>query len=107
MENLIYLLATSFALRFTAPKKFKNIFIGKTGCCALLFSNHRNFQQTTTESGDQLYFQEFTDKKVTYGIICIDLLESCSMEEAIEMLHCYIDKLRSPYFILHQTGVQP
>ncbi|MFL5811505.1 MAG: hypothetical protein ACJ749_18420 [Flavisolibacter sp.] len=105
MENLILLLATSFVLRLSSSKKFKNFFIGKTGCSALLLSSS-DFQSTITVSGDKLYFSEFSENKVTYGIICIHLREACELDEASKMLHNYLGKLMGPFYILHNTGAQ-
>ncbi|MFL5739757.1 MAG: hypothetical protein ACJ75B_06040 [Flavisolibacter sp.] len=105
MENLLFLLATSFVFRISAPKKFKNYFIGNTGCSALLLSGN-DFQQTKTVTGDQLYFSECSEKTVDYGIICIRMLETYSLEEASYMLSNYMDKLKDPFLVLHNTGVQ-
>ncbi|MBO9684576.1 MAG: hypothetical protein J7502_18230 [Flavisolibacter sp.] len=104
MENLILFLATSLVFRFSSSKKIKLQFIGNTGCSALLSSNN-NLDSTVTQSGDQLYFHEFKDRNVTYGMICIDMNEQYSLAEAEEMLRSYIDKLRGPLYILHNTGI--
>ncbi|HWJ92337.1 MAG TPA: hypothetical protein VNR87_14575 [Flavisolibacter sp.] len=105
MENLIFLLATSFALRLSSSKKFKNFFIGDTGCSALLLSSS-DVQRTKTVSGDHLYFSEFNESKVGYGLICIHLKQECDLNEASEMLHSYMEKLRGPFYVLHNTGIQ-
>ena len=68
-----------------------------------MFTN--NFKKALTPSGDQFYFNEFSEKNVTYGIICIQLKHEFEISETSEMLRNYIDKLRAPYFILHNTGL--
>jgi len=103
MENLFILLATSFVLRLSTSRKFKNYFIGDTGCSALMFTNQ--FKKSLTPSGDIFYFSEFTEKDVTYGIICIQLKQQYEIAETSGMLANYINKLRAPYFILHNTGL--
>lgn len=105
MENLIFLLATSFVFRISSPRRFKNYFIGDTGCSALLFTGN-DFQQTRTITGDQLYFNECSEKDVDFGIICIRLQEEYTLDEASSMLKNYMDKLKDPFFVLHETGVQ-
>jgi hypothetical protein len=105
MENLFFLLATSFASRFITPRKFKVQVIGNTGCSALLFSDS-GLECTKTESGDQFYFYESVQKDVTYGMICIHLQEDYSMPDAVEMLNSYITKLKGPFYILHTTGLR-
>ncbi|HTM93156.1 MAG TPA: hypothetical protein VL095_12100 [Flavisolibacter sp.] len=104
MENLILFLATSLVFRFSSSKKIKLQFIGNTGCSALLSSDN-DLESTLTQSGDQLYFHEFKDRNVTYGMICIDMNEPYGLAEAEEMLRSYIDKLRGPLYILHNTGI--
>jgi hypothetical protein len=103
MENLFILIATSFVLRLSTSRKFKNLFIGETGCSALMFSSH--FKKSLTPSGDVFYFNEFSEKEVTYGIICIELKQEYELRLTSEMLASYINKLRAPYFILHNTGL--
>jgi hypothetical protein len=105
MENLIFLLATSLVLRRSPAKKLQHYYIGDTGCSALLSSKH-DFEKTSTESGDDLYFHEYSEGQVTFGIICIDLREQYDPEHATEMLRAYINKLKRPFFVLHQTGLQ-
>ena len=104
MENLLLFLATSLVIRFSSSKRIKLQFIGNTGCSALLSSNNK-LDCTLTESGDQLFFHEFTDKTVTYGMICIKMNQEYSLAEAEEMLGAYIEKLRGPFYILHNTGI--
>ena len=106
MENLLFILATSFVLRLSAPRKFRSCFIGDTGCSVLVFSEDK-FDQTKTENGDDLYFYESTEEKVTYGIICISMKETLGLDKATLMLEHYINKLKSPLQILHHTGIAP
>jgi hypothetical protein len=106
MENLIFLLMTSFAVRLSPAKKLKNYKIGDTGCTALLFPGNHGFDRTTTTTGDLMYFHESRKDDATYGIICIQLLEKYGKEEASHMLSSYIGKLKEPFSILHQTGIQ-
>ncbi len=106
MENLLFLLATSIVLRNTYPRRFKNYFIGNTGCSALMFSGKRKFDYTETETGDEIYFNEFNDKNITYGIICIRLQDEFELEDSAAMLRAYVNKLKGPFFILHSTGLQ-
>src|SRR5438067_13392214 len=106
MENLIFLLATSFVLRISTSRKFKNYLIGDTGCSALLFSNS-DLEHVQNESGDRLYFTDYSENEVNYGIICIDLNEFYLQDEAEALLENYINKLRKHFFILHNTGLQP
>jgi hypothetical protein len=64
-----------------------------------------NFKKTITPSGDQFYFNEFSEKNVIYGIICIKLKQEFEIFETTEMLTNYMNKLKAAYFILHNTGL--
>lgn len=105
MENLILFLATSLVIRLSFSKRTKNHLIGDTGCCALLASDEE-LEFSPTQSGDHLYFHEFKDRNVTYGIICIQMNNQYSLEESEEMLTAYMDQLKGPFYILHTTGTQ-
>jgi hypothetical protein len=105
MENLIFFLATSFALRFSPKRKSKNSFIEKTGCSVLLPSKN-SFKSITTASGDQLHFNKYFEKGVTYGIICIQLNRHYEMKQAVSLLARYINKLKRSFYVLHNTGLQ-
>jgi hypothetical protein len=105
MENLILLLATSFALRLNSPRKFKNVTIGHTGCSALLLQHDNSIDSTVTESGDRLYFHEAEENGVGYGMICVDMRTAVDQSEAMTMLEAYMDSLRGPFYVLHNTGV--
>jgi hypothetical protein len=103
MENLLLILATSFVLRLSATRKLHYSFIDKTGCF-LFFPKGIPFETQKTDSGDDLYFNEFTEKDVTYGVICVKMQNRYSPEEAVEMLGRYMNQLRGPFFVFHQVG---
>jgi hypothetical protein len=104
MENLILFLATSLLFRGPSNRKVKNQLIGHTGCSALL-ANDDVLESSTTASGDQLYFHEFREKNVHYGMICVQMNTEHDLEEAEIMLSAYINKLKGPFYILHNTGI--
>ena len=104
MENLILFLATSLVIRFSSSKRIKLQFIGDTGCSALLSSDNK-LDSNLSQSGDRLYFQEFKDKGVTYGMICIQMKDEYELFVAEDMLRSYVESLRGPLYILHNTGI--
>ena len=103
MENLLLILATSFVLRISSPRKVGAHFIGTTGC-SVLFMNGPVFEKTKTESGDDLYFNEYEEQGVTYGLICIDMQHHYELPEATQMLATYMHKLKGPFYIFHNIG---
>lgn len=105
MENLIFLLATSFLFRLAPTRKVKNQPIGTTGCSVLQASDEL-LDSSFTNSGDQLYFHQFREGLVSYGMICVHLEKQYSLDEAEVLLGSYINKLKRPFYILHNTGLQ-
>lgn len=106
MENLFFLLASSFVFRLSYPKKLRNQLIADTGCSALFLTGNKRFKKSTTAKGDSLFFKEFSEKDVTFGVICIRMQGTYGLDEAIDLLAGYINKLKSPFYILHQIGLQ-
>jgi hypothetical protein len=106
MENLLLFLATTFVLRLSSSRRFKNEFIEKTGCSVLQIAPWNQFESSRTPSGDELYFNECVEDKVTYGIICIQLNQPYIIEVAETLLSHYIGKLRKPFKIKHHIGIQ-
>jgi hypothetical protein len=104
MENLILFLATSLLFRVPSVRKVSIQLIGSTGCSALLATDDV-LESSVTASGDQLYFHEFKEKNVGYGLICVQLNTEHTIEETEVMLRSYVDKLRDPMCILHNTGI--
>src|SRR5215207_6674001 len=106
MENLLFLLATTFVFRLSSPRRFKKHMIGDSGCSVLLLPVDGSLDRTTTESGDDLFFHDFTEGPATYGFICIQLQQEYALDDAGEMLASYMDKLQVTFFIMHHTGQQ-
>ena len=105
MENLILLIATSFLFRLSSNRKIKSHFIGDTGCSALLATDNE-LEYSLTASGDKLYFHEYKEHKVTYGLICVHMSHEYTLLQAEQMLNTYIDQLKGPLYILHNTGIR-
>ena len=103
MENLIFLLTASLVL-YKSAKKPKKIRIGDTHC-SVLFSPDAVFDYTKSEDGDELYFGEYTDKKVTYGVLCARISQKLPLEEAQEVMNSYLERLHVPFNALYNTGI--
>lgn len=107
MENLFIFLATSLAIRrLSAPRKFKNCRIGNTGCTALVLTGNGELNHTQTRTGDDLYFHEYKENHVSYGLICIQLNKTYEIDAARELLSVYMNKLRAPFYITCNTGLE-
>ncbi len=105
MENLLFLFATSIVLRISSNRSAKNHLIADTGCSVFLFSRNMNFETVKTKKGDKLYYKEFYEEGVQYGIICIKLKEFYLLDEAEELLRTYMFKLKKSLCIQQTTGI--
>ena len=105
MENLLFFLATSLAMRINTQRKLQQQYIGTTGCSALLYAQQDDLNKVKTASGDDLYFHEHKSKGVSYGMILVEMQDDHDLVIATEMLISYIDKLRSPLSIMHRVGI--
>ncbi len=94
MENLFLFLATSLVLRATTPG-FKRYIICP-GCSTLLNSGARTLHVRHTKDGDRLFFNEYAEDGVIYGMICIEMKEVYALEQAENILVHYMNRVRKP-----------
>jgi hypothetical protein len=104
MENLLMFLATSLVLRITTPK-FKRYLTGN-GCSALLVSGNNTLHFKHTKDGDRVYFYDHTITGVTYGLIMVQMKELYTLHQAENILVQYINRVRRPLYIAHNTGME-
>jgi len=103
MENLFMFLATSLVLRVTTPR-FKR-FIVSPGCSALLNSGNKTLHLRHTKDGDKLIFNSYSADGVRYGLICVQLRQSCGMDKAEKILVNFINRVRKPLHIRYNTAM--
>lgn len=102
MEDLILLLTASLVL-YKKSRQFRRVNIGSTSC-SVLYSTDSAFEFTRTEEGDELYFSEYTEKGITYGVLCARVGETLSPAEMHEVMATYVNRLRRPFNARHNTG---
>jgi hypothetical protein len=103
MENLIFLLTASLVL-YKSAKKPKKIRIGDTNC-SVLFSPDAVFDYTRSDDGDELYFAEYTEKEVSYGVLCARISSKVPLDEARDIMDSYLTRLHKPFHALYNTGI--
>ena len=102
MENLILLLTASLVW-IKSSRKFKRFFLGTRGS-SLEFATGVEFEHTIHE-GDELYFAEYQEKFITYGVLVAHLHEELCQEDARTVLSSYLNRLRKPFKAPHNTGI--
>ena len=103
MENLIFLLTASLVL-YKSAKKPRKIRIGDTHC-SVLFSPDAEFDYTKSEDGDEMYFAEYTEKEVSYGVLCARIASPLPLDEARDVMDSYLERLHKPFHALYNTGI--
>jgi hypothetical protein len=105
MNNLVFLLATAVAFRYSAPKKFRRYHIGNTGHSVLLPGGFDGFEHCSTKHGDRFYLGESSAEKVNYGVVFIDLQDEFEVSDAETVLANYMSTLHTPFGISFNTGI--
>lgn len=105
MESLFVLLATSLVLRI-GSSTFRRYLIGNTRCTALLPRGAQKFHINYTPEGDKMYFNDSEINGVGYGLICIDMKDVHTSNEAQNILWEYLNKLNKPFGIAHALPVE-
>jgi hypothetical protein len=102
MENLIFFLAAHIVLRFSSVSKKYNI--GQSASFSLFFEpTHLNRHQAS--DGDVMYTGEWQKNGITYGLIVVDLALPQDVNESLYTLNTFINSLREPFGILHNSGI--
>ena len=102
MENLLLLLTASLVW-IKSSRKFKRFFLGTRGS-SLEFATGVEFEHTIHE-GDELYFAEYQEKLITYGVLVAHLQQELCQEDARTVLSNYLNRLRKPFKAPHNTGI--
>ena len=104
MENLFVFLATSLALRIASPR-FRRYTICP-GCSTLLYSGSRTLHIRQTKEGDKLFFKEHNADGITYGIVCVQMRDVHTLEEAERILVHFINRSRKPMRIYCNASME-
>ena len=98
-------LATSLVLQITAIKR-RRYFIGTTGASCILFTSGKFLAVKYTTEGDRLFFNEHVNNKVTYGLICVEMKNLYTLQEAQDILVNYLQKAQAPFAIAHTIHLE-
>lgn len=97
MENLFVFLATSLVLR-TANSRFRRYAICP-GCSSYLNTSARRLHIRRTKDGDTIYFNEYTSRGVTYGMVCVQMSSRHTERQSEKILVNYMNRARKPMHI--------
>ena len=85
-------------------QSLKKYAIGKSGCSAYMYCSPK-FDFDYSQDSSEVYTGECINAEVTYGIICIKLLQPIDdMDDAEEMMISYLDFLKADFHVKSAVG---
>lgn len=79
--------------------------VGNSGCSVYMFCDPKRFNTDFSEDSSTVYTSECVQAEITYGVICIKLLQSINdLRAAEEMMVSYLDFLKADFNIRTAGG---
>lgn len=104
MKRCSLLLAFSLCFLFSYSQSLKKVPISNSGCSVYTFCTIP-FEKQYSEDSSLLYLGECEKDGVSYGVICVKLLQPAEdIDAAEESMINYLDYLKTSFKILKSTG---
>ena len=104
MKRSPLLLAFSFCFLFSDAQTLKKVPISNSGCSLYTFCEFK-FEKEYSEDSSLVYVSECVKDGVSYGVICVKLLQPADdLDRAEESLINYLDYLKTSFKIFRSTG---
>jgi hypothetical protein len=98
----LLLLTISITVKSQELKKYS---IGRSNCAVYLFCDPGKFEISYSQDSSTVYTGECVKDSFTYGIICVKLKDSVSVEQdAAALLKSYLDFLKEQFSIRQSAG---
>lgn len=105
MKRSLVFLSLLFAVAVTHAQTLKKYPISNSGCSLYTYCNPGKFDFDYSEDSSKVYTGECVNAEVTYGIICIKLLNPIEkLDAAEEMMISYVDFLKADFHVKKSTG---
>lgn len=107
MENLLFILAATWAFRLSpSTKTFKKYQIGNTGCSIFLFGNNCKFKKVLSPDGDTIHLSQCEESSGAFGVIAVQLKQPLSkLADADQVLSRFMKNLQPSFSVSHSTGL--
>ena len=104
MKRYSLLLVFSLCFLFSPAQGLKKVSISNTGCSLYTFCPFQ-FEKQYSEDSSLLYVSECAKDEVSYGVICVKLVQPANdLDRAEESMISYLDYLKSSFKILKSAG---
>ena len=105
MKRLTCLFVFSCSIMFIHAQSLKKYAISNSGCSVYLFCEPAKFDVDLSEDSSTVYTSECMKDSVTYGIICIKLLNPVTnLTNAEDLAISYLDYLKLNFEIKSSVG---
>lgn len=104
MKPVLVVLSVLFLQSLNA-QSLKKYPISNSGCSLYLYCDPKKFDFDYSEDSSKVYTSECYSNEVTYGVICIQLLNTlASLESAEELVISYLDFLKADFNVRTAAG---
>jgi hypothetical protein len=104
MKGCLLLFVFSLSFLFAHSQVLKKVPVGNSGCSVYTYCDFR-FETEYSEDSSLVYVSECEKDEVTYGVICVKLVQPVNdLGKAEESLILYLDYLKSSFNILKSAG---
>lgn len=104
MKKCVLLLAFSFCFLFSYGQVIKKVAISNSGCSVYTYCTFE-FEKEYSPDSSVVYADECVKDDLTYGVICVKLMQSTDNPEvAEETMINYLNYLKTSFGIVKSTG---
>lgn len=104
MKKYAVLLVFSFCFLFSGAQVIKKVAISNSGCSVYTYCTF-TFEKEYSEDSSEVYVGECVKEEMTYGVICVKLLQPVNdLEAAEESMINYLNYLKSSFSIVKSAG---
>jgi hypothetical protein len=104
MKRAPLLFAFSFCFIFSHSQSLKKVPVSNSRCFIYTYCGF-NFEKEYSEDSSEVYVSECVKDEVSYGVICVKLLQpAADLEKAEEMLIDYLYYLKTSFSISKAVG---
>lgn len=104
MKRLGCLLILTLVVSFSPAQSLKKVPVSNSGCSVYTYCGF-NFETEYSQDSSLVYVSECVKDEVSYGIICVKLLQPAGdLDKAEEMLIDYLNYLKTSFSISKAVG---
>lgn len=105
MRSLLLIVVLSLFITTTGAQGLKKYSISNSGCSVYMYCDVKGFLSDYSEDSSKVFTGECINADVTYGVICIKLLNPVEqLDKAEELMISYLDFLKADFNVRQAAG---